>query len=64
MSGHDTGGAFPTSLRGYKLKKIHHGPKRLILWIIIILVLLWFFKRDLLFSLFEFLKNLMEKSVK
>ena len=60
MPEHGMGGALPSSLRGYKLKKIHHGFGRLILWIIIILVIIWFIKRDILFSIWDYILGLVQ----
>ena len=49
----------PGNLRGYRLKKVHHGLfARIILWIIIILIILWFVNRQAVFDLFDWLKNL------
>ena len=44
----------------YGFKESHGGGgiKRLILWIIIILVILWFVKREIILNLFELVKNL------
>lgn len=51
-------GKFPESLRGYKLKKVHHSfLGRLILWIIIILVILWLVNRQIVFDLYDWLRN-------
>jgi len=49
----------PENLRGYKLKKVHHSfLGRLIIWIIIILIVLWFVNRQLVFDLWDWLRNL------
>ena len=64
MSEHGISGGLPSSLRGYKLKKIHHGSRRLVLWIIILLVILWFVKKELILNLFDFLKDLFENLFK
>jgi len=57
MSEHGIGGITPRNLRGYKLKKVQHTARRLVLWIIIILVILWFVKREIVLNLFELIKN-------
>ncbi|MBI2507913.1 hypothetical protein HYV89_03075 [Candidatus Woesearchaeota archaeon] len=49
----------PENLRGYKLKKVHHSfIGRLIIWIIIILVVLWFVNRQVVFDLYDWLRNI------
>lgn len=49
----------PGNLRGYKLKKVHQSFfGRLVLWIIIILAILWFVNKQIIFDLFDFLKRL------
>ncbi|MBS3151019.1 hypothetical protein J4443_01410 [Candidatus Woesearchaeota archaeon] len=53
-----TEGKLPGNLRGYKLKKIHRGFwGRLVLWIMIILIVLWFIDRQIIFDLYDWLKN-------
>jgi len=48
----------PENLRGYKLKKVHHSfIGRLIIWIIIILVVLWFVNRQVVFDLYDWMRN-------
>ena len=48
----------PENLRGYKLKKVHHSfLGRLIIWIIIILVVLWFVNRQVVFDLYDWMRN-------
>lgn len=48
----------PGNLRGYKLKKVHHSfIGRLIIWIIIILVVLWFVNRQVVFDLYDRLRE-------
>lgn len=48
----------PGNLRGYKLKKVHRGFfSRIILWIIIILIILWFVNRQTIFDLYDLLRN-------
>lgn len=50
----------PENLRGYKLKKMHHNLfGRIILWIIIILGVLWFVNRQLIFDMYDWLRNLL-----
>ena len=49
----------PGNLRGYRLKKVHNNfLGRLIIWIIIILIVLWFVNRQLVFDLWDWLRNL------
>ncbi len=48
----------PGNLRGYKLKKVHNNFfMRIILWIIIILVILWFINKQIVLDLFYELRN-------
>tara|TARA_Y100000034_G_C6655537_1_gene287134 strand:+ start:434 stop:616 length:183 start_codon:yes stop_codon:yes gene_type:complete len=48
----------PKSLSGYTLEKAGGGMiKKLIILIIIILVVLWFVKRDLLFDMWDWIRN-------
>ena len=48
----------PGNLRGYKLKKVHRGFfSRIILWIIIILIILWFVSRQIVFDLYDWLRE-------
>lgn len=56
MSGGSTT-KLPGNLRGYKLKKMHHGLGRIILWIIIILVILWFVNKQIVLDLYDWLRN-------
>ena len=49
----------PGNLKGYTLKKAHHNSLvRIIIWMVIILVALWFINKEIVLSLFEGLKNL------
>ena len=48
----------PGNLRGYKLKKVHKSfLGRLIIWIIIILVVLRFVNRQIVFDLYDWLRE-------
>jgi len=49
----------PGNLKGYNLKKVHHNfVVRLILWIVIIIVILWFINKQIVLDLYTWLRNL------
>ena len=49
----------PGNLKGYKLKKVHPNIfGRVIIWTIIILVILWFVNRQIIFDLLNFLNGM------